>query len=90
MMILLCFFYNITESSILKAAKQTRGSAGPSQFDSDQFRRILCSKHFKAEGKDLREEIAWFARKISAEVVDPIALEAYVACRLIPSTKILV
>ena len=80
-------FFDITEVSIQKAAMKTKGAGGPSQFDADQFRRILCSKHFKAEGKELREEIALFACKIGTEVVDPETLEAYVSCRLIPLNK---
>ena len=81
------YFYDINEVLIHKAALQTRGAAGPSQFDADQFRRVLCSNHFKSEGKDLRDQIATFARKIASETLDPDSLDAYVACRLIPLNK---
>ena len=57
------YFASIDESSIQKAAKLTKGAAGPSQFDADQFRRISCSKKFKNEGKALREQIAILAKK---------------------------
>ena len=80
-------FASIDESSIQKAAKLTKGAAGPSQFDADQFRRILCSKKFKNEGKTLREQIAILARNIATSIIDPSCLEAFVACRLIPLNK---
>ena len=48
---------------------------------------MLCSKHFKAENKELREQLALFAKRIATEVIDPTILEAYVACRLIPLDK---
>ena len=41
----------------------------------------------KKEGKDLREELAHYARKISTEILDPIILEPYTGCRLIPLNK---
>ena len=44
-------FNNITEQEILKAAQQTKGSGGPSLLDAKQWKRMLCSKHFKAENK---------------------------------------
>ena len=80
-------FAGIDEQIVMKAALWTKGSAGPSHFDSDQFRRILCSKHFKVEGKDLREQISILAQKIATQPLDPATLEAYVACRLIPLNK---
>ena len=81
------YFYSIDENEILKAANATKGSGGPSQQDAQQWRRMLCSKKFKREGLELREELAIFARKIASEVVDPYCLEAYVASRLIPLNK---
>ena len=81
------YFDKIDEGLIQKAAKKTKGTAGPSHFDSEQFRRILCNKHFKAEGKHLREQIAIFAKDISINITDPECFESYVACRLIPLNK---
>ena len=80
-------FNNITEQEILKAAQQTKGSGGPSMLDAKQWRRILGSGHFKPENKELREEMAKFAKKIAVEVIDPRILETYVASRLIPLDK---
>ena len=50
----------IDEEMIYNSASKTKGSAGPSGMDSELYRRILCSKNFKTEGKILREEIAVF------------------------------
>ena len=80
-------FAAIDDQMILKAAMQTKGSSGPSHVDSDQFRRMLCSSHFKAEGKELRDQLAIFTRKIATEHLDPVALEPYTSCRLIPLNK---
>ena len=74
------YFDKIDENLIQKAAKETRGAVGPSHFDSEQFRRILCNKHFKAEGKYLREKIAVFAKDISTNITDPECSESYIAC----------
>ena len=48
----------IEDKMIFNATTKTKGSAGPSGMDAELYRRILCSKNFKAEGKVLREEIA--------------------------------
>ena len=40
---------------IFDAATKTKGSAGPSGMDAELYRRILCSKNFKAEDKALIE-----------------------------------
>ena len=81
------YFNEINEESIRKAASQTKGAGGPSQFDSKQWRRVLCSNQFKAEGKDLREKLADFAKKIATEILDPITLEAYFTGRLLALDK---
>ena len=80
-------FHSIDEQQILKAASRTNGSGGPSMMDSKQWKRILCSKQYKNEGKELREQLAKFAIKIATEIVDPMTLGVYVACRLIPLNK---
>ena len=85
--VLPAYFYSIDEAQIFKAASRTKGSGGPSLQDAQQWKRILCSNKFKGESKELREEIAKFARRIASETIDPNALEAYVAGRLIPLNK---
>ena len=82
-----CFFDGIDEQAILKAAKDTKGSGGPSGMDADQYRRLLCSKNFLKEAKALREELAEFARKLATNMYDPQLVEVYIACRLIPLDK---
>ena len=81
------YFYSIDEDQIRKAANATNGSGGPSLLDAQHWRRILTSNKFKMEGKELREQLALFARRIATETVDPAILEAYVACRSIPLNK---
>ena len=52
---LLAFFDLIDEKMRFDAATKTKGSAGPSGMDAELYRRILCSKNFKAEDKALIE-----------------------------------
>ena len=54
----------IDEEMIYNSASKTKGSAGPPGMDSELYRRILCSKNFKTQGKILREEIAVFTRNL--------------------------
>ena len=72
---------------ISRAAKWTKGAAGPSSTDADFFRFILLHKSFKSAGQELREESARFARIIASEYLNPETLDAYVNCRLIPLDK---
>ena len=48
---------------------------------------MLCSKHFKAEGKELREHISNFTIKIATQPLDPSCIDSYTANRLIPLNK---
>ena len=80
-------FEDIDETSIDKAAKTTKGSAGPSDMDSDMWRRIFCSKAYGSASEDLRYSIALLTRKLCTEFVDPNALKELLACRLIPLDK---
>ena len=82
-----CFFEPIDEQTIMKAAMNTRGSAGPSGMDAEQYRRVLCSKNFSKAGKNLREEIALLARNLASKHYHPALLDAYIGCRLIPLDK---
>ena len=82
-----CIFDSIDEMLVLKAALNTKGSAGPSGMDAELFRRILCSKNFNKAGKELREEIAIFARNLLTANYHSDFLEGYVSSRLIPLDK---
>ena len=73
----------IDEEMIYNSVSKTKGSAGPSGMDSELYRRILCSKNFKTEGKILREEIAVFTRNLLKKSYHPSLLEAFTSCRLI-------
>ncbi|CAB4020077.1 Hypothetical predicted protein [Paramuricea clavata] len=66
---------------------KTKGSAGPSGMDAELYRRILCSKNFKTEGKILREELAILTRNLLKTSYHPSLLEGYTSCRLIPLDK---
>ena len=81
------YFDSITEETIKKAAKLTKGAGGLSQLDAKQFHSILVSGKFKKEGKDLHEQVARLAKKLATSYVDPATLESYVACRLLPLNK---
>ena len=77
----------IDEEMIYNSASKTKGSAWPSGMDSELYRRILCSKNFKTEGKILREEIAVFTRNLLKKSYHPSLLEAFTSCKLIPLDK---
>ena len=81
------FFDLIDEESIYNAASKTKGSARPSGMDAELYKRILCSKNFKTEGKILREELAVFTRNLPRKSYHPSLLEAFTSCRLIPLDK---
>jgi len=81
------YFDEINKDTIRNAARRTRGAACPSKLDSDQYKRMIVSNKFKAEGKQLREQIAVLARKLVTSIIDPAILEAYTTCNLIPLNK---
>ena len=82
-------FNNIDERAIFQAVMKTRGSAGPSGADANQWRRMLISKNYKDDGKELRVAIAKAARKLCTKeiVTQNGQLDAYLSCRLIPLDK---
>ena len=82
-----CFFDVIDEQAVLKAALNSKGSAGPSGLDAESFRRVLCSKSFGTCSKTLREEIALLAKNLATKTYHPCLVEAFVACRLLPIDK---
>ena len=74
---------------IREAAIKTKGTAGPSGQDADQWRRILNSKNYGKYNSDLREAMARMLKILCRQEVDverrPI--EAVLAYRLIPLDK---
>ena len=71
----------------MKAAMNTKGSAGPSGMDAELYRRMLVCKNFSASGKEMREEIALLTKKLLIKNYHPKLLEPLVASRLIPLNK---
>ena len=82
-----CYFDNIDEEVVSKASSLTKGAGGPSQLDAMQYHHLLSSRKYKVENKELRTEIPILARKLATETLDPLTLEAYVSCWLIPLNK---
>ena len=81
-------FDEITSETIMKAAIKTKGSAGPSMYDADDWRNILGSSKYGTEAEDLRKSLADMAKELCIhEIESPESLEALVACRLIPLDK---
>ena len=78
-------FDRLNGSIIRQAALRTRGSAGPSGVNADNWRR-LCTA-FRSVSSDLCEALALVARRVCTMYVDPSSLSAFVACRLIPLDK---
>ena len=78
-------FTALDRKAIRKAALKTTGPAGPSGMDAGNWRRVCTS--FGSSSDDLCDALASCARRIASSTIDPAALEAYVACRLIPLDK---
>ena len=72
---------------VSKTLSLTKGAGGPSQLDAMQYHHLLSSRKYKVENRELRTQIAILARKLATETLDPLTLEAYVSCRLIPLDK---
>ena len=47
-----CYFHEIDEIVIAKAASLTKCAGGPSHLDADEFRHMILSKKFKTEAKN--------------------------------------
>ena len=60
-------FQTINEETILKAALLTKGAAGPSGLDANNWRQILLSKNFGKHGINLRSSIAKLSRVLCTE-----------------------
>ena len=78
-----CCFNDIVEIIVGRAASLTKASGGPSHVHSDHFCHILLSKKFKAEAKNLREQIALLARLLASTFADPHSIDFLTTCRLI-------
>ena len=82
-----CYFNDIDEIMVQRAAPLKKGSGGPSHVESDHFRRMLLSKKFKGQVKSLRKQIALLARTLASTFVDHHLIDSFTTCRLIPLIK---
>ena len=80
-------YENIDSKLIMKAAKNTKGSGGPTKIDSEVWTRLLCSKSFLPASENLSEQVSFLARRLCREYTDPKCLVELIACRLIPFDK---
>ena len=64
-------FDHITADSIQKAASRTKGRAGPSGMDADDWNRILASNKYGQTSSDCREALALLSRTICTEMIEP-------------------
>ena len=80
-------FNCIDANLVRRAAKLTRGSAGPSGIDSESWGRILVSKHFKSAGTDLCASFAKFIRVLATEEVNPVHIAEFLSSRVVALDK---
>ena len=64
-----CYFHEIDEITIMKAASFTKSAGEISHFGADQFRHMTLSKKFETEAKELRKQIAVLARTLASTLV---------------------
>ncbi len=80
-------YATIDADLIQQCIKYISGAAGPSGADAEMWLRILCSKQLKKKPLELCNAVADLAKKLASQFVDPKALDAFNACRLIPLVK---
>ena len=78
-------FESIDASTICSSALATKGSAAPSGFDAQCWRRLCTS--FKSVSQDLCYSLALLSRKPCTPYVDPNGISALLACRQIALDK---
>ena len=78
-------YEQINGSLIHSIALKMNGAAGPSGLDAAAWKRLLSS--FKNHSRDLCDAISSMTRRLCTEYVDPSALSAFTACRLIALDK---
>jgi len=83
-------FDQINGDTIQKASSRTKGGAGPSGMNADDWSRILASNKYGQASSECREAIALFTRTICSEKTPTettTSLEGFIACRLLPLNK---
>ena len=78
-------FETLTRDIARRAALNTRDAAGPSGVDADMWRQ-KCTGIGDASD-ELCDALAACAHWLTTLYVDPISLEAYVSCHLVPLNK---
>ena len=79
------FFDRIDGTFIRNTVLRMDGSAGPSGMDTAAWKRMCTS--FRSHSSDLCDAIASLAKRMCTSFVDPLGLEALVACKLIALDK---
>ena len=83
-------FEQINGELIQKVASRTKGGAGPSGMNADDWSRILGSNKYGLASSDCREAIALMTRKMCTDMLDTDempSIEAMLGCRLLPLNK---
>ena len=81
-------FNEIDAELIARSALRTKGAAGPSGLDADQWKRILSTRLFGSSSTDLCKAISRMAIQLCTTVMDdPDSISSLLACRLIPLNK---
>ena len=80
-------YESIDADAVYRAAKFIQGSGGPTMFDSEGWRHILCSKSYGKHSTELCDAIANFAKKLCTQNIHSECLKEFVSCRLIPLDK---
>ena len=83
-------FDDLNSELVRKVAMKMKGAAGPSCFDSDDWKNVLLSRVHGTSSGDLCEAVAKAAKALCTEnrtEVDKGGISAFVACRLIPLDK---
>ena len=83
-------FDQISGDTIQKATSRTKGGAGPSGMNADDWSRFLASNKYGQTSSECPEAIALLTKTLCSENVAPEAmssLKAFIGCRLIPLNK---
>ena len=79
-------FDEINVDRVQKVALRMKGAAGPSNFNSKDWKGVLVSKMYGTSSSDLCKAIVRTAKKLCVEETDN-NVAALMACRLIPLDK---
>ena len=78
-------FDSINGHLIRSVCLRVQGSAGPSDLDAGDWRRICTA--FNDVSRALCDALAALTKRICTSIVDPSGLSAFITCRLIPLDK---